>query len=94
MAGGKSESLYFRARPELRERIDSEAANMGLSRAAFIRMLVQQGMGDPTSLVVLRDTYYQYQQVSRRLIAKAIAETNANLERLIDEELAKSADEE
>lgn len=61
---------------------------MGLSRSAFIRMLVQQGMGDPTAQVVLKDTYYAYQQVSRRLIAKAIAQTNANLEALIDEELS------
>lgn len=82
--------MYFRARPELRERIDAEARGMGLSRSAFIRMLVQQGMGDPTAQVVLRDTYYQYQQVSRRLIAKAIAQTNANLEALIDEELSAS----
>lgn len=85
----KSESMYFRAKPELRDRIDAEAKAMGLTRSAFIRMLVQQGMGDPTALVVLRDTYYQYQQVSRRLIAKAIAQTNDNLETLIDQELAE-----
>jgi len=85
--------MYFRAQPELQTRIDEQARQMGLSRSAFIRMLVQQGMGDPTSLVVLRDTYYAYQQVSRRLIGKAIALTNANLERLIDEELALPSEE-
>lgn len=90
--------MYFRARPELAERIDAEAKQAGLNRSSFVRMLVQQGMGDPTALVVLRDTYYQYQSVSRRIIGKAIAETNANLAMLIEEELSHAqrtgADEE
>ena len=61
---------------------------MGVNRSAFIRMLIQQGMGDPTALAVLRDTYYRYQQVSRKLIGQAVAMTNSNLEALIIEELA------
>ena len=70
---------------------------MNQNRSAFVRMLVQQGMGDPTALVVLRDTYYAYQQVNRRIIGKAVAMTNANLEVLINEawaELQAPPDEE
>lgn len=73
-------------------RIDAEARNMGVNRSAFIRMLIQQGMGDPTALVVLRETYYSYQQTSRKLIGQAVAMTNSHLETLIVEELAAMAD--
>jgi hypothetical protein len=84
----KSESIYFRAKPELVFRIKAEAEAMGVSRSAFCRMLVQQGMGDPTSLIVLKETYYRYQSVSRRLIARAVTMTNENLAAMVDEELS------
>ena len=90
----KSDTIYFRARPGLLERIDREAALMGTNRSAFLRMLVQQGMGDPTALAVLRGTYYQYQSVSRRTIGKAIAQPNENLAVLIEEAIAEGGADE
>ncbi len=83
--------MHFRVDDALRARIEQQAAELGVSRASFIRMLVQQGMGDPVQQTVLREAYYRLQPVLKRVLYQAITQVNEMVPALVDEELKRES---
>jgi predicted DNA-binding protein len=83
----ESYALHVRIPKSLQERLDAEASALGIKRAAFVRTLIAQAMGDETHLAVLRETFYRLAPVMRQAVDRALAEAYGRLPDIIADEL-------
>lgn len=68
----KTYPLQFRVEQELIDRLDEQAETLGVSRASYARMLLQQAMGDDTHVTVLQETMYVMTPIIYKSIAKGV----------------------
>lgn len=87
-SGERNLNIQIRLSDELFDRLEIEREKLGMSRSGFCRMLITQGLGDPTMVAVLNETYYKLQPVIRRVIGRAVRSMNESLPELLEEELS------
>jgi predicted DNA-binding protein len=93
MAAEESYSLHFRIPIGLKERIDADAAHLGITRASYCRALLQQAMGDDTHRVVLHEAFYRLGPVLKSATARVINVAYESLPAILEEELAAQSGE-
>lgn len=85
----RSRVLQFRLEDDTDvARLDAEAAALGVSRSALVRMLVMQGLGDPSQMVVLREAYFRVTPVVRKALGRVLADVFERLPAILEEEMA------
>ena len=83
-----SKNIHFRLDEEWIERIDQQAAALGVPRASLIRTLVLQAMGEPATLAVLREAHYRVSPIIQRAVARVLTGLHAELPVALNEEMA------
>lgn len=83
-----AKNIHFRLDQEWIDRIDEQAAQLNVPRASLIRMLVQQGMGEPAMVVALREAHYRAAPIILRAVARVLSQLHAELPIVLNEEMA------
>lgn len=78
---------HIRLPKDVVDRIDAQAKELGVSRAALLRSLVQTGLGDDVQMAVLREAFYRLGPLLNRCVAYAARQVYDRLPELIEEEL-------
>lgn len=82
--------LQTRVPTRIIEKLDDQAQALGLSRAAFVRILLEQSLGENLQLAVLAETYNRLAPIIARSMPQALHRAYTSLPDILREELAKT----